>query len=218
MRRLISAGTFMAAALFLSTSSAQAALICNNCTYQGNPATYLGVLNPTTNDQATFDHTSVPTGTVINDMWVFDIAPGGNGSASANFTVAAPFTGFTGGIYASAAPTVCAGAAGTICASATLGALLAGDTSADPQVVSTILLALAPGRYIFRLQVRRVRRLAPTPVRSPPTRWCPNLPCCRCLGSVSPPWLVAVARPKQLDDARRAAAGLVVRTVPPLCG
>ena len=152
MRRLISAGTFMAAALFLSTSSAQAALICNNCTYQGNPATYLGVLNPTTNDQATFDHTSVPTGTVINDMWVFDIAPGGNGSASANFTVAAPFTGFTGGIYASAAPTVCAGAAGTICASATLGALLAGDTSADPQVVSTILLALAPGRYIFRLQ------------------------------------------------------------------
>ena len=152
MRRLIFAGTMMAAALFLNTSSAQAAVICNSCTYQGNPGTYLGVLNPTTNDQATFDHTGVTTGTVIDDRWVFDIAPAGNGSASANFTVAAPFTGFTGGIYASAAPTVCAGAAGTICASATLGALLAGDTSADPAVVSTGLLALAPGRYIFRLQ------------------------------------------------------------------
>jgi hypothetical protein len=160
MRRFVLAGTFMAAALFLGTSSAQAALICNNCTFLGNPGTYIGVLNPTTNDQATFDHTSVPTGTVIDDMWVFDIAPAGNGSASANFTIAAPFTGFTGGIYnVGAGATTCPALAvspnspsGTLCTAVSLGGLLAGDSSADPQVVSTNLVGLAAGRYIFRLQ------------------------------------------------------------------
>jgi len=152
MRRLIFAGTIMAAALLLNTSSAQAALICNNCTYAGDPGTYLGILNPTSNDQATFDHTGVTTGTVIDDRWVFDIAPAGNGSASANFTLTAPFSGFTGALYTAGAPTVCAGAPGTICASTTLLAVIGPDISADPAVVSTAVLSLAPGRYIFRLQ------------------------------------------------------------------
>jgi len=159
MRRFVLAGTFMAAALFMSNSSAQAATICNNCTYLGNPGTYLGVLNPTTNDQSTFDHTSVTTGAVIDDMWVFDVAPAGNGSASANFTAAAPFTGFTGGIYAALAGTTCPALAvspnspnGTLCSAVVLGALIAGDSNATPDVVATNIVALAPGRYIFRLQ------------------------------------------------------------------
>jgi len=152
MRRLIFAGTMMAAALFLGTGSAQAATICNSCTYAGNPGTFIGLLNPTTNDQSTFDHTSVAAGTVIDDRWVFDIAPAGNGSGSANFTATAPFSGFTGGLYAAGAPTVCAGAPGTICGSATLGALIGGDINATSDVVATGVLALAPGRYIFRLQ------------------------------------------------------------------
>ena len=94
MRRFIFAGTFVAAALFLSASTAQAATICNSCDYMGNPGTYLGILNPVTNDEATFDHQNTATATVIDDRWVFDIAPAGNGSASADFTLAAPFSRF----------------------------------------------------------------------------------------------------------------------------
>jgi len=159
MRRLILAGTFMATALFMSTSSAQAATICNNCSYLANPGTYIGVLNPTTNDQATFDHIGVTTGAVIDDMWVFDIAPAGNGSASANFTATAPFSGFTGGIYAALAGTNCPALAvsplspaGTQCTTVNLGGLIGGDVNPTADVVATAVLPLTPGRYIFRLQ------------------------------------------------------------------
>jgi hypothetical protein len=136
----------------MGSNTAQAALICDSCEYAGAPATYLGTLNPMTNDQSTFAHTSVPTGTTIDDFWVFDIAPTGNGSASANFTVAAPFTGFTGALYfAAQAPR-----AGLLVGSAVRlrwgPGPGGGDASADPQVVSTNLLNLAAGKYIFRLQ------------------------------------------------------------------
>jgi hypothetical protein len=143
------AASALAAALILGPSAAQAATICDSCDYLA-PATYLGSLNPTTNDQSTFQHASVPTGTNIADVWVFDVAPSGAGSASANFTVAAPFTGFTGGIYAVTTNGTC-GAPGSTCTGTVVGGLIAGDVDIAPRSVATALIALPAGRYAIQL-------------------------------------------------------------------
>ena len=152
MRRLILAGTFVAAAV-LSASSAQAANICNGCEYIDGPGTYIGVYDPTANDFGTFINSGVLNGTAIDDRWVFDIAPPGQGSVSADFTVAAAFSGFSGGLYNAAAGTTCAGAPGapSACAAAVLGGLVAGDQNALASQIETGVVNLGAGRYIFQV-------------------------------------------------------------------
>ena len=157
MRRLIYAGTFVAAALFLSAGSAQAAEICVSCSYISGAVgtgTYIGTYNPDTFDSGDFRHAGVPNGTAIDDRWVFDIAPdAGEGSVSADFTASAAFAGFAGALYNAGGGTTCAGAPGapTACSAADLGGIAAGDIDGSVGRVETGIVNLAAGRYIFRL-------------------------------------------------------------------
>jgi hypothetical protein len=139
-----------------TSSTAQAAQICISCEYDdsvGIVGTYIGTYNPAFSDFGTFVHTAVTSGAVIDDRWVFDVAPAGDGSASADFTALAPFTGFTGALHFAGA-TTCAGAPGapTGCTVAALGAQIAGDSDADLEDIDIGVVALAAGRYIFRIQ------------------------------------------------------------------
>ena len=148
MRRLILAATFVAAALYLSAGSAQAAIICSGCEFIGPVGTYIGTYDPATFDQGTFQHTNVATKTSITDYWVFDVAPAGDGSVSADFTLAGPFTAFSGGLY-NAGATTCGGVAPAGCTAVALGALVAGDTDGSLDRIETGLVNLAAGRYVF---------------------------------------------------------------------
>jgi hypothetical protein len=154
MRRLIFAGPFMAAALFLTAGSAQAAEICGSCDYipgAVGTGTYIGTYNPDTFDLGTFQHVGVTNGTAIDDRWVFDVAPPGSGSVSADFTAAAVFSGFTGALYHAGAGTTCGGAVPSACTAAVIGGLVAGDQNGSAAQVETGIVNLAAGRYVFQL-------------------------------------------------------------------
>src|SRR5688500_3740177 len=118
------------------TSNAQAAQICSGCDYIGPVGTYIGVYDPTNFDFGTFEHADVAANTNIDDRWVFDVAPTGDGSVSADFTFAAPFTAFSGALYAAGA-TVCGVGTPSGCTTADLGAQIAGDTDAGIDQIST---------------------------------------------------------------------------------
>jgi len=132
-----------------TTSKAQAAQICTACEYIGPVGTYIGTYDPTTFDAGTFNNIEVPTGTVIDDRWVFDVAPAGQGSVSADLTVLTPFTGFSGGLYAAGA-TTCGAGTPSGCTVADLGVLIASAGSGDS--IATGAVNLTAGRYIFRIQ------------------------------------------------------------------
>jgi hypothetical protein len=131
-------------------SNVQAAQICTSCEYDdsvGVVGTYIGTYNPTTFDFGTFQHTAVTAGLAIDDRYVFDVAPAGDGSVSVDFTFLAPFTGFTGGLYAAGATTCVASA----CTVANLGAAVAGDTDPSSNQIETGVVSLTAGRYIFQV-------------------------------------------------------------------
>ena len=140
MKRLtITAGTFVAAVLFLNVGAAQAAVICTGCEYIGPAGTHIGTYNPAAGDTGTYQNTGVtvmaPSSTTAGSSM---IASGGSGSVSADFTDGFGFTGFTGGLYAAGAPVTCtAGAPPQGCTAATLGALIQGDTDLSPARVAT---------------------------------------------------------------------------------
>jgi hypothetical protein len=138
-----------------TTSKAQAATICTGCEYIDGAAgtgTYLGVYDPATFDDGTFQ-SHQPNGAAVNELWVFDIAPGdGMGSVSANFTASSSFAGFTGALYSAGAGTVCGAGAPSACGVVVLGALIQGDIDADASEVETGIVSLSAGRYVFQMQ------------------------------------------------------------------
>jgi hypothetical protein len=135
-----------------ASSNAQAAQICTSCEYvDGFAGTYLGTYNPATNDFGTFNHTEVTTGTVIDDRWVFDVAPAGDGSTSADVTALAAFTGFTGKLFIAGGTTTCGAVAGSSCTVAALGSQIASDIDPDAGDIDIGVVALNAGRYIFQI-------------------------------------------------------------------
>ena len=131
------------------TSKAQAAEICTACSYIGPVGTYIGTYDPTNFDTGDFRHTEVEAGTSIDDRWVFDVAPAGDGSISADFTVLAPFSGFSGGLYEAGA-TTCGAGTPSGCTQAVLGNLVAAATLNGEQI-ATGAVSLTAGRYIFQV-------------------------------------------------------------------
>jgi hypothetical protein len=136
--------------MFMNIGSAQAAVICTGCEYIGTVGTYIGSYNPTTGDTSTYQNGGIPNGTVVDDRWVFDVAPGGQGSLSADFTAATAIAGFSGGLYRAGA-TTCGAGTYSGCTVAALGTLVQADQDADVDRVATGVLALTAGRYIFQL-------------------------------------------------------------------
>ena len=132
-------------------SAAVAALVCTGCEY-GDQATYLGAYNPDTFDFGTFQHSDVGLETgphaAFVDFWVFDLAPGGSGSMSSDFTMLTGIGGFTGELYFDGG-SVCAGGG---CSSVVLGALI--DSSASQNSArrwEIIATSLPAGRYVLRV-------------------------------------------------------------------
>jgi hypothetical protein len=84
--------TRLASALALTLGalgSAQANQICATCLY-GPGATYVGSYNALTLDQGIFTNAVAVTGAPFGHVWVFDFAPSGSTSASANFNPVNP--------------------------------------------------------------------------------------------------------------------------------
>ena len=101
----------------MGRASANAALI-SNLLYTGN--TYLGTLNPVTNDSAFFNH-DLPAGAFTN-TWFFDLNPSGHATVNGNFIPGFPnansITGFTITLYQ---VTASCGVIGSSCTDVTLG-------------------------------------------------------------------------------------------------
>lgn len=137
-----------ASALSLGAFSTQAAVVCNGCSYAGDPGTFLGVHDGTTNDLSSYQHLFPGiVSTAFTDRWVFDIAPTSDSSNSADYTILAEIIGFTATLH-NGTGSVCAGGPGSLCASVTVGALIASDSDPDPERYS-LIATLAPGRYVF---------------------------------------------------------------------
>ena len=81
----------------LGASSAMATNQCNSCNYVSGGPSYIGALNPLTNDTSNFRRFDLGLGQVgalpgVTDTWLFDIAPAGTFSLTASFN---PFAGTT---------------------------------------------------------------------------------------------------------------------------
>ena len=131
-------------ALALGAQSAGAATICSGCEYDTTAAgTYIGTYDPTTFDNGSFTHSDLAAGVAFEDFWVFDVAPAGLGSVSANFTVLAAISDFTGRLWTDGG----SDCAGSTCSSIVPGVAL-GEGSGNNW---SIVQSLEPGRYIIQV-------------------------------------------------------------------
>jgi|SRR6478735_9942634 len=137
------------AAGLLLASAASAGVVCNNCSYnQLQPATYLGLHNPTQDDNSTFGNATTGQNGDFSNWWVFDINPAGTASVNAIFLPIANISNFDVKLYSA---TATCGGLGSVCNPFTSGALLA-DGFTNPAYATVIdFTDLAVGRYAFNI-------------------------------------------------------------------
>lgn len=146
----------------LASGGASATAICQGCNYQfASPATFLGDLDPTTFDTASFTHTGLGNGS-FTDWWVFNISPAGLGRINAIFLPDEAVTGFSIQLFTLGAATSCtpvagAGTPGSVpgtCTAATIAAgnLTGGPTDSNP-APEVVRISTTPmsGYYAFRI-------------------------------------------------------------------
>src|SRR4030095_2584728 len=101
-------------------------------------------------DYGTFQHSDVGQVngnlTAFEDLWVFDLNPGGEGSISADFTAFTNITGFQGQLYTDGGSTCGAGS----CTNVVTGTLLATENSVNRRW-EIIADSLPAGRYVIRV-------------------------------------------------------------------
>jgi hypothetical protein len=141
-------------ALAFGAQAANATTICAGCEMiDGAAGTYIGTYNPETLDEGTFNHTGIQNdvghSTPFEDFFVFDLAPGGSGSISADFTSTTAIANFTGELYYDNGST-CDPGAETSCSSVSLGALIGSDTASNGRW-EIIANGLPAGRYIIKI-------------------------------------------------------------------
>jgi hypothetical protein len=134
--------TLLACLLFAPLS--HAALVCAECEYDtGAAGSYLGTLDPTTRDRATFQHLTFERGR-FNDFWVFDVGPGA-GRIDVVVAALGSLTLFAGQLFEDAGSN-CPGFA---CTSVGFGALL--DSAASLDGALALFERLTPGRYVLHV-------------------------------------------------------------------
>jgi hypothetical protein len=144
----IASAVALTAGLF--ATSAGAAEICNNCSYNGN--TYLGAHNANTFDTSGFRHNGITVGAPVafSDVWVFDLSPvGAVAQINANFIPISPsaFTNFNIDLrFVTSAPGC--GAVGANCGATVLGGIISSSSNAGANS-NLFPVALAAGRYAF---------------------------------------------------------------------
>lgn len=152
----ILAGAVAFGALALGAQAASAAVICSGCEWNHDDSgTYLGTYNPDNYDLGTFVHTDLSDagehgpGMPFEDFWVFDLAPGGSGSVSADFTRFTAIVGFAGALWSDGG-SVCGAAVESSCTSIVPGALLAVANAVGDRW-EIIANSLPAGRYIIQV-------------------------------------------------------------------
>ncbi len=143
----------------LASGGASATAICQGCNYQFLSAgTFLGTLDPTSFDSASFTHTGLGNG-AFNDWWVFRVSPAGLGGVNAVFLPTDKVTGFAISLYSltgeTCTPVINPGSPGSIpgtCTAAQLGVptLLPVVNNAGGFVVNLPNSALS-GSYAFNI-------------------------------------------------------------------
>jgi hypothetical protein len=139
---------FLALGLGVMSTPASANTICNGCDFEG-VAEYLGVHNPTTSDQSTYNHNNITAN--VDDLWVFDISPAGVVNLTATFNPTNAISNFTVGLFATTSAGVCA-TLNTACATVpTLAGAAIATNAPGTFTVALQDVALAAGRYAFRI-------------------------------------------------------------------
>lgn len=131
-----------------------AAAICVGCeVIDGAAGTYIGLYNPDTLDEGTFNHTGIQNdvgaNTNFTDFLVFDLDPAGSGSISADFTANTAILNFVGRLWSDGGST-CAAGTPSACDSIVPGALLSTANSVNRRW-EIIANGLAAGRYIIQI-------------------------------------------------------------------
>jgi PEP-CTERM motif len=151
--KLLLSSLLAGAALAMASAPASAGVVCNNCTYAGNPGSYIGTYNPNTNDNGTVGNATTGTNGNFDNYWVFDINPGGEASVNAIFLPTDNISNFDVKLYSvtnapCSANTISAGGA---CSLVQTGALV-GDGFTSPAYSSSINFTdLTAGRYAFEV-------------------------------------------------------------------
>ena len=148
------AGAVALGVLALGVQNAHANTICTGCeTLDGEAGTYIGAYNPDTFDEGTFNHTGIQhdvgSSASFEDYIVFDLAPGGSGSISADFTEMTRIVDFMGELYADGGSTCDAGTP-SACSDIVLGSLI-GTAAVTEERWEIVASGLPPGRYIIRI-------------------------------------------------------------------
>jgi hypothetical protein len=144
MKKFLAALALVALAL-----PAAAVTVCDGCTYQGNPATNLGLHDSTTFDNSTFTNSTTGTNGAFDNFWVFSLAPAGAATLDAVFLPIQNISDFTAKLFNVEASTC--GGAGAACSSLTLGSLITSGTTAPNFVSALDFLALDAGTYAIEI-------------------------------------------------------------------
>ena len=144
--------------LTLGAQAANADVICAGCEkIDGAAGTYLGTYNPQTFDNGSFSHTdieqNVGASTAFQDLWVFDISPGGAGSISANFTSFTGIENFRGSLHNEALNITDCGAAPVAPTACAVVAFFVAPIDEDSGNGWELMANnLAAGRYVIQIQ------------------------------------------------------------------
>jgi hypothetical protein len=142
--------------LALAAQGASANTICSGCeVLDGEAGTYIGLYNPDTFDNGTFNHTDIQAdvgqSADFNDFLVFDLNPDGSGSISADFTRFTAVRNFMGALWTDGGSTCgTAPSAPSACSAIVPGSKLY-EVSASSDRWEILGNGLAAGRYIIQV-------------------------------------------------------------------
>lgn len=129
---------------------AAAVTVCDGCTYQGNPATNLGLHDPTTFDNSTFTNsTAAGQNGAFDNFWVFGLQPAGAATLDAVFLPISNISDFTARLFNVESSTC--GGPGSVCSSLTLGSLITEATTSPAFVSALDFLNLEAGTYAIEI-------------------------------------------------------------------
>jgi hypothetical protein len=148
------AGVAAIGALAFGAQAANAATICTGCeVIDGAAGTYIGLYNPDTLDEGTFNHTGIQgdVGQSANfqDFLVFDLDPAGSGSISADFTANTGILNFVGNLWSDGGSS-CGAGTPSACTTIVPGMLLSTANSVNRRW-EIIANGLPAGRYIIQI-------------------------------------------------------------------
>ena len=133
------------------TLPAGAAVVCDTCSYTGNPGSNLGLHNTTQQDNSTFGNSTTGADGNFSNTWVFSIAPAGASAVNAIFLPFDNISNFDVDLYAVTSSTCAANTPGDAgaCSAVTLGAQLVDGVTPVEWASGFNFFSLNAGTYAF---------------------------------------------------------------------